>query len=71
MMSKEQSVGHIIQVVGVVVDVEFKDKKLPGMYDALQIIHDKKTITLEVAQHLDERTVRAICNVEYRWVEAW
>ena len=45
MMSKEQSVGHIIQVVGVVVDVEFKDQKLPGMYDALQIIHHKKTIT--------------------------
>jgi F-type H+-transporting ATPase subunit beta len=60
MMSKEQAVGHIIQVVGVVIDVEFNDKNLPGMYEALQILHDKKTITLEVAQHLDERTVRAI-----------
>jgi F-type H+-transporting ATPase subunit beta len=60
MMSKEQSVGHIIQVVGVVVDVEFDSKKLPAMYDALHIKHDKKTIVLEVAQHLDERTVRAI-----------
>jgi F-type H+-transporting ATPase subunit beta len=60
MMSKEQTVGRIIQVVGVVVDVEFNDKNLPGMYDALLIEHEKKTITLEVAQHLDERTVRAI-----------
>lgn len=60
MMSKEQNVGRIIQVVGVVVDVEFNNKNLPGMYDALLIEHDKKTITLEVAQHLDERTVRAI-----------
>jgi F-type H+-transporting ATPase subunit beta len=60
MMSKEQAVGHIIQVVGVVVDVEFNDKNLPGMYDALLIEHNDKTITLEVAQHLDERTVRAI-----------
>lgn len=59
-MSKEQTVGRIIQVVGVVVDVEFNDKNLPGMYDALLIEHEKKTITLEVAQHLDERTVRAI-----------
>jgi F-type H+-transporting ATPase subunit beta len=59
-MSKEQAVGHIIQVVGVVVDVEFNDKNLPGMYDALLIDHNDKTITLEVAQHLDERTVRAI-----------
>jgi F-type H+-transporting ATPase subunit beta len=59
-MSKEETTGHIIQVVGVVVDVEFKGKKLPGMYDALEVMYDKKTITLEVAQHLDERTVRAI-----------
>jgi F-type H+-transporting ATPase subunit beta len=60
MMSKEQAVGHIIQVVGVVVDVEFEAKHLPAMYDALEISHGKKTVTLEVAQHLDERTVRAI-----------
>jgi F-type H+-transporting ATPase subunit beta len=61
MMSKEQAVtGRIIQVVGVVVDVEFNDKNLPSMYDALQIKQADKTITLEVAQHLDERTVRTI-----------
>ena len=60
MMNKEQSVGRIIQVVGVVVDVEFNDKNLPSMYDALQITRDKQVITLEVAQHLDERTVRTI-----------
>lgn len=54
-------VGHITQVVGVVVDVEFADgTKLPAIYDALHVAHDGKTITLEVAQHLDERTVRTI-----------
>lgn len=52
--------GTITQVVGVVVDVEFKGKNLPAIYDALKIEHDGKTITLEVAQHLDEHTVRAI-----------
>lgn len=60
MMSKEETTGRIIQVVGVVVDVEFKGKKMPGMYDALEVKYGKKTITLEVAQHLDEHTVRAI-----------
>ncbi len=59
-MSKKDAVGHIIQIVGVVIDVEFKDSALPAMYDALQIKHGDRTITLEVAQHLDERTVRAI-----------
>lgn len=57
-MSKQN--GTIIQVVGVVVDVEFLGDTLPGIYDALKIDHNNGTITLEVAQHLDEHTVRAI-----------
>lgn len=57
-MSKET--GTITQVIGVVVDVEFKGKNLPSIYDALHIKHGDKTITLEVAQHLDEHTVRTI-----------
>lgn len=59
-MSKDQTVGRITQIVGVVVDVEFSDKNLPGMYEALQVKRGQETVTLEVAQHLDERTVRAI-----------
>lgn len=51
--------GKIIQIVGVVVDAEFEGT-LPAIYDALLIQHGDKTITLEVAQHLDEHTVRAI-----------
>ncbi|HRQ86715.1 MAG TPA: F0F1 ATP synthase subunit beta, partial [Candidatus Saccharibacteria bacterium] len=56
-MSKDT--GKITQIVGVVVDVEF-DGELPAMYDALTITRGKDIVTLEVAQHLDERTVRAI-----------
>ena len=53
--------GKIIQIVGVVVDVEFGGKEdLPGIYDALTLEHNGRTITLEVAQHLDEHTVRAV-----------
>ena len=57
-MNKTQ--GTITQVVGVVVDVEFGDGELPAIYDALLVQHNNKEITLEVAQHLDEKTVRAI-----------
>ena len=57
-MSKET--GKIIQIVGVVIDVEFEGKNLPSIYDALHIAHGDKTITLEVAQLIDEHTVRAI-----------
>lgn len=53
--------GKVIQVVGVVVDVEFGDGAgIPAIYDALHVAHEGRTITLEVAQHLDEHTVRTI-----------
>jgi len=52
--------GKIIQVVGVVVDAEFTTGELPAIYDALIIEKDGRTITLEVAQHLNETTVRSI-----------
>lgn len=52
--------GKIVQIVGVVVDIEFAGGELPAIYDALTLDHDKTTLTLEVAQHLDEKTVRAI-----------
>lgn len=52
--------GKIIQVVGVVVDVEFNKDNLPAIYNALEVVRDGKTILLEVAQHLDESSVRAI-----------
>jgi F-type H+-transporting ATPase subunit beta len=60
MMTKAATgTGTITQVVGVVVDVEFTDT-IPAIYDALRTERGKETLTLEVAQHLDERTVRAI-----------
>jgi F-type H+/Na+-transporting ATPase subunit beta len=53
--------GKIIQVVGVVVDVEFAAKNLPKLYDALIIKRTGKSdIYLEVAQHLSETSVRAV-----------
>ncbi len=60
MSNESQQHGSIIQVVGVVVDAEFKTGKLPAIYDALEIAHDGRKLVLEVAQHLSETTVRAI-----------
>jgi len=52
--------GSITQVVGVVVDVEFEKGHLPAIYNALEIDNRGKKVLLEVAQHLDESSVRAI-----------
>ncbi len=51
--------GRIIQVVGVVVDVEFEGQ-MPAIYDALTVTLNKQELVLEVAQHLSKRSVRAI-----------
>ena len=52
--------GKITQIVGVVVDIEFTTDSLPGIYNALTTELDGKKLTLEVAQHLSESSIRAI-----------
>lgn len=52
--------GAVVQVVGVVVDVEFADRKVPKINTALKLELDGKEMLLEVAQHLSETTVRTI-----------
>jgi F-type H+/Na+-transporting ATPase subunit beta len=57
--------GRVVQVIGPVVDVEFPDGKLPKILNALKVSNpgiskDKDNLTLEVAQHLGENTVRTI-----------
>ena len=51
--------GSISQVIGAVVDVRFEDN-LPAILSALECQVDDKKVTLEVAQHLGESTVRTI-----------
>lgn len=57
---KTKSKGIINQVVGVVVDVEFEEGKLPAVNDALKIQRKEGELLLEVAGHLSETGVRAI-----------
>ena len=52
--------GKITQIIGAVVDVEFKDK-LPEIRHALEVKSDKGvTLVLEVAQHIGGNQVRTI-----------
>lgn len=52
--------GKIIQVVGVVVDAEFKKGELPAILDALEVDLKGHRLVLEVAQHLSDTSVRAV-----------
>ncbi len=60
-----QTSGHINQILGNVIDVEFSNGSLPAILTALRVsnpaIDDRAgNLVLEVAQHLGENTVRCI-----------
>lgn len=59
-VKQKTKTGKITQIVGVVVDIEFSVDTLPAIYNALTTRLDDKDLTLEVAQHLSESSVRAI-----------
>jgi len=52
--------GSVSQVMGPVVDVVFENGKLPAIFNALTIENGSKTLTVEVAQHIGDNTVRCI-----------
>src|SRR5215471_19476623 len=65
MAASVQQTGRVTQVLGPVVDVEFPPGGLPKLFTALKVSNpaistDPENLTIEVAQHLGENTVRCI-----------
>jgi F-type H+-transporting ATPase subunit beta len=61
----QQNIGKIKQVIGPVVDVEFANGKVPPIFQAVKVTNKTNgdqewNLTLEVAQHMGENTVRCI-----------
>ena len=61
-MSDAQNTGHVTQVIGPVVDIEFSGGQLPEIHNAVKIIDDEKEIELitEVMQQLGDNQVRCV-----------
>src|SRR6266850_5829218 len=61
-----ESTGRVVQIIGPVVDVEFPEKQLPPIYQALRITSDGFDVPTpidliaEVQQHLGEGRVRTV-----------
>jgi len=58
--------GTVVQVIGPVLDVRFREEDLPPIYGALVMtnpsINDEEgNLVVEVAQHIGDNTVRCIC----------
>ncbi|TNK82348.1 F0F1 ATP synthase subunit beta [Mycoplasmopsis pullorum] len=58
-----KNIGKVVQILGPVIDVRFANSKLPKLLNALEIRHEGKIYTLEVAQHIGDDTVRTIAMV--------
>ena len=60
-MADKTVIGKITQVVGAVLDIKFKEGELPQINEAIRITRtDGSNLTVEVAQHLGDDTVRCI-----------
>src|ERR1700720_698258 len=61
-----ENIGHVIQVSGPAVDVQFAEGTLPPIYEAVKVVSDGFTVPspinviLEVQQHLGEGRVRCV-----------
>ena len=51
--------GNIVQIIGAVVDIEFK-AGIPKIYDALEVELKGEKLVLEVQSHLGDNVVRAV-----------
>ena len=59
--SSQSSSGKITQIISAVLDIKFTDGRLPEINEAIKIpLKDGGTLTVEVAQHLGDDTVRCI-----------
>ncbi len=63
---EKQNEGHIIQISGPAVDVQFDEATMPAIYQALRVVSDGFTVPnpinviLEVEQHIGEGRVRCV-----------
>ena len=54
------TVGHVVQVIGTVVDVEFPSEGLPAVHSAVAVDLEGEELVLEVQQHLGNSWVRCL-----------
>ena len=57
---QEKNIGTVVQVIGPVLDIRFKDDHLPALLNAIEIELGGKKLIVEVAQHIGDNLVRCI-----------
>ena len=66
MAEQYAAVGHVVQVIGPVLDIQFEPGHLPAIYNAVRVtsegynLPEPLDVTVEVQQHLGDGRVRAV-----------
>ena len=66
MAEQYAAVGHVVQVIGPVLDIQFETGHLPAIYNAVRVtsegynLPEPLDVTVEVQQHLGDGRVRAV-----------
>lgn len=63
--------GVITKIIGVVIDVEFRDGYIPAIYEALEVQWAPHKLILEVQQQLGDNVVRSIAMNPVDGVKRW
>ena len=69
----EQNIGTVVQIIGPVLDIKFAADALPKLLNAITIDNNGRTVTVEVAQHIGQDTVRCIAmeSVSYTHLDVY
>ena len=57
---ENQNIGKVVQIIGPVLDIRFKQNSLPNLLNAIKIDLNGKALIAEVSQHIGDDIVRCI-----------
>lgn len=57
---ENQNIGKVVQIIGPVLDIRFKQNSLPNLLNAIKIDLNSKPLIAEVSQHIGDDIVRCI-----------
>ena len=55
-----KNIGTVVQIMGPVMDVRFKNGNLPALLNAIEVYNGETKLTAEVAQHIGDDVVRCV-----------
>ena len=59
-MADKNTTGHIVQIIGAVIDIRFTEDNIPALNNAIKVENGDTTLVAEVSQHLGGDMVRCI-----------